>query len=38
MSCEARRDEEVEVGRENDAMLRGEAGTEFRSGAMEFLS
>lgn len=37
MSCEARRDDEVEVGRENDAMLRGETGTEFRSGAMLLL-
>ena len=34
MSCEARRDDEVEVGREEDAIVRGEAGTEFRSGAI----
>ncbi len=37
MSCEARRDDEVEVGREDDAMLTGAAGTEFRSGAMLFV-
>lgn len=37
MSCEARREEEVDVGREEGvegAMFRGEAGTELRSGAM----
>lgn len=34
MSCEARRDDEVEVGRDEDATFRGEAGTEFRSGAI----
>lgn len=37
MSCEARRDDGVEVGREDDAMLTGAAGTEFRSGAILFL-
>lgn len=36
MSCEARRDDEVEVGREDDAILAAEAGTEFRPGAMLF--
>jgi len=36
MSCEARRDDDVEVGREDDTVLRGEACTEFRPGAILF--